>query len=91
MKDMPVCKHCGHCADNLCDFPVGEGKTCDAALCSEHSHAVGVELHYCPAHMQVWEAYRTTGNIEPTLDNAIESRETLYRNNLLLIESGKNG
>ena len=32
--------HCGACAsvgDFLCDFPVGDGKTCDMPLCERHA------------------------------------------------------
>lgn len=37
--------HCGACAsvgDFLCDFPVGDGKTCDMPLCESHATEVGV-------------------------------------------------
>lgn len=53
--------HCAHCADVgtlLCDYPVGDGKTCDQALCEIHATELGTNLHYCPAHMEMWEAHK---------------------------------
>jgi hypothetical protein len=35
----------------LCDWPAGEGKTCDRALCEAHATPVGKNRHYCPAHL----------------------------------------
>ena len=46
------CKYCRRLADFLCDYPVGEGKTCDAPLCGEHAQAVGKNVDYCPKHFQ---------------------------------------
>jgi len=30
------CAWCGRAADYCCDFPVGEGRTCDLPLCAQH-------------------------------------------------------
>ncbi len=54
--DFVTCHLCGRFADYLCDYPVGEGKTCDVPLCAECVISVGAErpewtqVHYCPAH-----------------------------------------
>lgn len=53
-------KHCTECAapsDNLCDYPVGDGKTCDRPLCEDHSHEVAHDTHYCRGHFVMWNDY----------------------------------
>ena len=52
-------EHCHHsdCIgfnDFLCDYPVGDDKTCDFAMCPEHSNQVGEDLHYCNTHYEMW-------------------------------------
>src|SRR3546814_19939430 len=50
-------KHCTECAapsDNLYDYPVGDGKTCDRPLCEDHSHEVAHDTHYCRGHFVMW-------------------------------------
>ena len=52
--------HCTEClapSDNLCDYPVGEGRTCDRPLCDEHSHEVAADVHYCRGHFIQWNEY----------------------------------
>ncbi|MGH6879478.1 hypothetical protein [Hypericibacter sp.] len=34
----------------LCDWPVGNGKTCDEPICATHAFEVGPDRHYCPRH-----------------------------------------
>lgn len=56
--------HCADCADvaaNLCDYPVGNEKTCDRNLCERHSHTIGEDLHYCATHHAMWEQHVTAG------------------------------
>lgn len=48
-----ACDFCGQVADFRCDYPIGEGRTCDLPLCREHkTHRpdVGVDIDYCPHH-----------------------------------------
>ena len=45
------CHVCGAAADFLCDYPIGNGKTCDLPLCNEHRQHIGI-YDYCPAHPQ---------------------------------------
>jgi hypothetical protein len=38
--------HCKFChkdyhGGKLCDFPIGDGKTCDAQMCDECAHTIG--------------------------------------------------
>ena len=34
----------------LCDWPMEDGRTCDAPLCEEHAHEVGPDRHLCWLH-----------------------------------------
>jgi len=43
------CSNCGEVADFLCDYPVGEGKTCDLHLCRKCRTHVG-KFDFCPIH-----------------------------------------
>lgn len=45
-------ERCCRWATTLCDFPVGEGKTCDRPMCKRHATSVGPDRDYCPAHAQ---------------------------------------
>lgn len=52
-KDLVLCSQPGHpprYADFLCDYPVGEGRTCDLPLCPECAKRVGPDRHFCPVH-----------------------------------------
>lgn len=44
------CWKCGRPASLLCDYPVGEGKTCDKPLCRACAIHVGHDRDYCPDH-----------------------------------------
>jgi len=63
------CADCGAVADNLCDFPVGDGKTCDRAICDEHSKLIGIDIHYCATHYLEWAAWKESGGIAKELKN----------------------
>lgn len=66
--------HCADCAwvgDLLCDYPVGEGKTCDRAMCDDHAHEVGADIHYCAAHHAEWCRFRDSGGVSEHLKNVI--------------------
>lgn len=53
----------------LCDFPVSDGKTCDLPLCGSHGYEVAPDLHYCPGHLILWNAFRESGGVERELAN----------------------
>ncbi|HEY3837688.1 MAG TPA: hypothetical protein VGL72_14000 [Bryobacteraceae bacterium] len=46
------CSVCGTKTRNyrLCDFPVGNGKTCSAVLCQLHGVHVEPDSDFCPPH-----------------------------------------
>lgn len=40
----------------LCDWPLSDGKTCDAPLCEAHAHQVGRNRHLCQIHFKQHQA-----------------------------------
>ena len=58
MEHEAIWRECGHLADNLCDFPIGGDKTCDAALCERHSLLAMENTHYCPAHAKEYGQFQ---------------------------------
>jgi hypothetical protein len=44
------CSSCGGISEFLCDFPVGDGKTCDRPMCRDHAVVVGKNRHLCLQH-----------------------------------------
>ncbi len=81
MKDgghMVMCGDLGdHCSNEncsdvsgfLCDYPVGEGKTCDLPLCASHAYEIAPNLHYCAAHFAMWVSFTEQGKVEEALSN----------------------
>jgi hypothetical protein len=66
--------HCADCSavgDFLCDFPVGDGKTCDRPICEDHSKEIGPDLHYCDTHYGMWCDFKDSGGINSALRNVI--------------------
>jgi hypothetical protein len=46
------CGFCSALAHFQCDYPMGEGKTCDKHLCLKHATRVGVNRDFCPEHVK---------------------------------------
>lgn len=65
------CNICGNIASFLCDFPVGNDKTCDCKLCNECAEHIGVNLHYCPDHFKIWEDFKNRPDFEEKVTNII--------------------
>jgi hypothetical protein len=65
----PHCTECLAPGDNLCDYPVGEGLTCDRNLCDEHSHGIASDTHYCRDHFIMWREYLASQRGYDVLDN----------------------
>ena len=72
--DLPQCGECLDFADNLCDYPVGDGKTCDRNLCDVHANEIGPDMHYCAVHLGMWTAYRDSGAEVRELQNVVPFR-----------------
>jgi hypothetical protein len=48
-----ACAFCGKEAEFFCDFPIGDGRTCDLPLCRDcktHREDIGTDIDYCPHH-----------------------------------------
>ncbi len=67
----PHCADCGAASDNLCDYPVGDGKTCDRSICEYHSHEVAPNTHYCDQHYAEWKAFVASGGVRVALENVV--------------------
>lgn len=50
---MELCR-CGYDSEYLCDFPIGDGRTCDIALCGECRTTIGEDLDLCRVHRGMW-------------------------------------
>lgn len=69
------CSECGDLGSNLCDYPVGQGKTCDRLLCDYHARLVAPDLHYCGPHAVEWQAFRDAGGVRQVLENVIPFKD----------------
>lgn len=66
--------HCADCAgfdDFLCDYPVGDGKTCDRPMCVDHAHEIAPEIHYCDGHHKMWTEFKNRGGVDDVLRNVV--------------------
>ena len=60
--------------DYLCDYPVGEGKTCDKPLCTKHANEIAPDIHYCTHHYDEWLRFKISGGVRRELQNVIAFR-----------------
>ena len=62
-----VCEYpdCGYEADWLCDYPVGEGKTCDLPLRYDHKREIGDRRDLCAIHLAEFEGKAVTAVVNP--------------------------
>jgi len=65
------CSDCGDLGSNLCDYPVGNDKTCDRSICEYHAHEVAPGIHYCDSHFEEWKAFMNSGGVKAELENVI--------------------
>ena len=49
IEPAPFC-NCGHTAEMLCDYPIGDGKTCDLPLCWCCRKHIAEDSDLCPIH-----------------------------------------
>ena len=57
---------CGFVADFLCDYPMGDGKTCDVQLCSTCAKQIGEDKHLCEIHWHEWKGKAKVEFMFPT-------------------------
>ena len=68
------CPYCGSPADYLCDYPTGEGRTCDIWLCEHHRIRQGGDLQnldFCPQHSLIARGVATVPD-ESQLKGTVE-------------------
>ena len=56
---------CGIAADFLCDWPVGDGKTCDARLCVVCAREIGEDRHACEIHWHMFQQQTGVARMRP--------------------------
>jgi len=44
------CHYCGKPSISLCDYPRGNGKTCDKPMCNKCKTKIGLDLDVCREH-----------------------------------------
>ena len=67
-------QHCSDCSwvgEFLCDYPVGDNKTCDRVICEDHAREVAPNIHYCEVHYKLWAEFRDKGGVDASLKNVI--------------------
>lgn len=62
---------CGDVSEYLCDYPVGDERTCDLPFCASHAYEVAPDIHYCPGHLALWLEFRKSGGMERELANVL--------------------
>lgn len=67
----PHCADCAGFGDYLCDYPVGDGKTCDRPMCDDHANEIAPEVHYCAGHMKLWQEFKDAGGVQRQLENVV--------------------
>ena len=65
----PHCTDCAAPSDVLCDYPVGEGKTCDRPMCGDHANHVSTDTDYCRDHFIMWQEYLASARGYDVLHN----------------------
>lgn len=66
---------CGALGVSLCDYPVGDDRTCDLPLCDSHAYEVAPNVHYCPGHLVLWKEFRDSGREKKELENVVPFRQ----------------
>ena len=62
---------CAWVSDFLCDYPVGNDKSCDRSLCTDHAYEVAPDTHYCGPHYEQWKEFRDGGGVKSVLENVV--------------------
>ena len=69
LGDHCAAEKCSDVSTYLCDYPVGDGMTCDLSLCQSHAYEVAPDIHYCPSHLELWVKFSESGGVEKALKN----------------------
>lgn len=54
---VPHCVTCRVPAERLCDWKVGNGRTCDKGICLEHTMSPAPDKDLCPTHAEMWRKH----------------------------------
>jgi len=65
------CADCGDVSGFLCDYPVGDGKTCDRPMCEAHANEIAPDLHYCIQHLKMYREFVESGRQIKSLENVV--------------------
>jgi hypothetical protein len=52
-SSITTCSFCGSISEYFCDFPMGDGRTCDLPLCKDHKkhrEDIAQDIDFCPHH-----------------------------------------
>lgn len=75
---------CGWVCDALCDYPVGNGKTCDRKLCDDNcAFEVAPDTHYCKDHKAEWDKFFADGGVKTVLENVTPFKPFAKRRGLI--------
>lgn len=75
VSEEDLCSACGAIGEYACDFPIGDGRTCDAVLCSKHAYQVGPNTHFCEFHFREYERWRKDKGYDEALEAIIPFRK----------------
>lgn len=56
-KPLRICA-CGASADRLCDWKLGDGRTCYLPICSSCSTTPAADKDLCREHARAWDAWK---------------------------------
>lgn len=56
-RKQKVCAQCGRASTILCDWKIGNGKTCDVPCCRSCAHSVAYEKDLCGKHWDEWQGH----------------------------------
>jgi len=73
---------CSWVSDSLCDYPVGDKKTCNRPLCDDHAYEVAPDIHYCAPHYNQWIKFKNDGGVTKELGNVTPYNRRLYQSTI---------
>ena len=67
MKGFRFCAHpgCEYEHESLCDYPIGDGKTCDLPMCRDHRHRIAENTDLCEIHFREFQGKAKVDHVNP--------------------------
>ncbi|EGR4213423.1 hypothetical protein NTH44_003596 [Vibrio metoecus] len=78
--ELLTCHECGNNwpeAEFICDYPVGDDKTCDRMLCKNCARVVGRDMHYCQTHYDQWKTFEESEQGKEQILKAISQNKKI--------------